>query len=100
MSLEGLQKVAERIDTLVERLKELSREKALLLREKEGLQRRLNDLERKTQYLKKEEERLEQLVGQKKANKKKIALLREKVVSMLAKLEVLQYLLLWGSSEG
>ncbi len=90
MNLDGLEEIADKIDVLVDRFKKLKEEKVSLLREKEELERKLNDLQRRIEYLKKEEDRVDRLLAENKANKKKIALLRAKVISMLAKLEVLQ----------
>lgn len=90
MDLSSLEDTAQRVEWLVEKYKRLSREKSSLLKEKQELERKVNELERRIENLKKEEQRLDRLLAENKANKRKIALLRSRIISMLAKLEILQ----------
>ena len=90
MDKEELEWLAERVETLVEDLKAAKATNKELLAEKKKLEQRLSSSARQIGKVDKEGSQVAELTAQNKAYKKKCALLRTKVTSMLAKVEVLQ----------
>lgn len=90
MDKEELEWLAERVETLVEDLKAAKVTNKELLAEKKKLEQRLSSSARQIGKVDKEGSKVAELTAQNKAYKKKCALLRSKVTSMLAKVEVLQ----------
>jgi multidrug resistance efflux pump len=79
-----------KIDTVVEDLKAARDANRELSAEKKRLEQRLSALEKQVRQVEKEGDRTNELFAQNKAYKKKCALMKSKVTSMLAKVEVLQ----------
>lgn len=90
MDKEQLEWLAQRVEVLVEDLKAAKATNKELLAEKKKLEQRLSSNTRQTEQFEKEGTQVAELTAQNKAYKKKVALLRSKVTSMLAKVEVLQ----------
>ena len=90
MNKEELEWLAERVETLVEDLKAARAANKELLAEKKKLEQKLSSSARQIEKVDKEGNQLAELTAENKAYKKKCALLRTKVTSMLAKVEVLQ----------
>jgi predicted nuclease with TOPRIM domain len=90
MDKEGLEWLAERVETLVEDLKATKATNEELLAEKKKLEQKLSSNTRQIEKVDKEGNQVAELTAQNKAYKKKCVLLRSKVTSMLAKVEVLQ----------
>jgi cell shape-determining protein MreC len=90
MDRDELEWLAGRVESLVDDLKTAKRGNKELLAEKKKLEERLSSLERQVRRTQKEGDKLADLTVQNKAYKKKCALLKAKVTSMLAKVEVLQ----------
>jgi len=90
MNKEELEWLAERVETLVEDLKAARAANKELLAEKKKLEQRLSSSARQIEKVDKEGSQIAELTAENKAYKKKCALLRSKVTSMLAKVEVLQ----------
>lgn len=85
-----LERLAEKVENLVEDLKRARTEGHNLVAEKRRLEENLAHLDKQLRQSQKEGDQSEELVAQNKAYKKKQALLKSKVVSMLAKVEALQ----------
>jgi chromosome segregation ATPase len=85
-----LQWLAGQVDEVVESLKTARSENKDLLAEKKELEQRLSSLEKQLRQMQKEGDRIGDLVAQNKEYKKKFAMLKSRVASMLAKVEVLQ----------
>ena len=85
-----LERLAERIDKLVEDLKTARAESHSLLSEKKKIEDRVASLEKQLRQCQKEGDRLDEHLAQNKAYKRKNVMLRSKVVSMLAKVENMQ----------
>jgi hypothetical protein len=90
MNKEELEWLAERVETLVEDLKAARAANKELLAEKKKLEQKLSSSARQIEKVDKEGNQLAELTAENKAYKKKCELLRTKVTSMLAKVEVLQ----------
>ena len=85
-----LEHLAERVEKMVEDLKAARLKANDLLSEKTKLAERIASLEKQLRQTHKEGDQVSDLSAQNKAYRKKNALLRTKVVSMLAKVESLQ----------
>ncbi|HEC83450.1 MAG TPA: hypothetical protein ENI46_03050 [Firmicutes bacterium] len=90
MELEELERLADKVEALVDELKQQREINRRLLSEKASLEQKVASLLKQLDKFEKEGNRIEELVAENKANKKKLALLKAKVTSMLAKVEVLQ----------
>ena len=90
MDKEQLEWLAGRVETLVEDLKAARATNKELLDEKKRLEQRLSSSARQIEKVDKEGNQIAELTAENKAYKKKCALLRTKVTSMLEKVEVLQ----------
>lgn len=90
MELEELERLADRVEALVDELKQQREINRRLLSEKASLEQKVASLLKQLDKFEKEGNRIEELLAENKANKKKLALLKAKVTSMLAKVEVLQ----------
>jgi len=90
MDKDELEWLAARVESLVDDLKTARSKNKELLTEKKKLEERLSSLERRIRRTQKEGGQLADLAAQNKAYRKKCALLKTKVTSMLAKAEVLQ----------
>lgn len=90
MDKQELEWLAERVETLVEDLKAAKAANKDLLAEKTKLEQKLSSQIRQIEKVEKEGSQVAALTAENKAYKKKCALLRTKVTSMLAKVEVLQ----------
>ena len=90
MDKQELEWLAERVETLVEDLKAAKAVNQELMSEKKKLEHELSSHGRQIEKVEKEGNQLAELTAENKAYKKKCALLRTKVASMLAKVEVLQ----------
>lgn len=83
-------RLAEKIDKLVEDLKRARAESHGLGADKKKLEEKVASLEKQVRQSQKEGDHLAELLAQNKAYRKKNALLKSRVVSMLAKIESLQ----------
>jgi len=90
MQANEFERLAERVEKLVEDLKATRAEGHNLLSEKKKLEDKVASLEKQLRQCQKEGDRLNEHLAQNKAYKKKSVLLRSKVVSMLAKVESIQ----------
>jgi chromosome segregation ATPase len=90
MDKDELEWLAATVDNVVEDLKVARDRNKDLAAEKKKLEQRLSALEKQVRQAEKEGDRASQLVAQNKAYKKKWALMKSRVTSMLAKVEVLQ----------
>lgn len=90
MDKEELEWLAAKVDEVVEDLKAAKDESKSLAAEKKRLEQKLSSVEKQIRSIQKEGGRGSQLVAENKAYKKKWALMRSKVTSMLAKVEALQ----------
>ena len=90
MDKQELEWLAERVETLVEDLKAAKAANQELMSEKKKLEGKLSSQNRQIEKVEKEGDQLAELTAENRAYKKKCALLRTKVTSMLAKVEVLQ----------
>jgi len=90
MELEELERLADKVEALVDELKQQREINRRLLSEKASLEQKVASLLKQLDKFEKEGNRIDELVAENKANKKKLALLKAKVTSMLAKVEVLQ----------
>ena len=90
MDKEELEWLAGRVETLVEDLKAAKATNKELVAEKRKIEQRLSSHTRQIEKIEKEGNQVAELTAQNKAYKKKCTLLRSKVASMLAKVEVLQ----------
>jgi outer membrane murein-binding lipoprotein Lpp len=85
-----LERLAETVDRLVEELKAARSDRQNVSSDKRKLEEKVAQLEKQLRQLQKEGEHTSELLAQNKAYKKKHALLKSKVVSMLAKVEAMQ----------
>jgi hypothetical protein len=90
MDKEELDWLEQQVEGMVNDLKTVKSSNKELLAEKKILEERLSSLERQVQRTEKEGDRAADLAAENKAYKKKYALLKTKVASMLAKVEALQ----------
>ncbi len=90
MPINELERLAERVEKLVEDLKATRSESHHILSEKKKLEEKVASLEKQMRQFQKEGDQIGELLAQNKAHKKKNVLLKSKVVSMLAKVEGLQ----------
>jgi hypothetical protein len=82
--------LAEKVEALVDDLKSAREQNKELLAARRKLQQKLASLEKRYGQVDKEGRRIKDLITQNKTYEKKCALLKHKVTSMLAKVEVLQ----------
>ena len=82
--------LAEKVEALVDDLKSAREQNKELLATRRKLQQKLASLEKRYGQVDKEGKRIKDLITQNKTYEKKCALLKHKVTSMLAKVEVLQ----------
>jgi hypothetical protein len=85
-----LERLAEKIDKLVEELKAAKSDRHSVSSEKKKLEEKAAHLEKQLRQLQKEGEHTSELSAQNKAYRKKQALLKTKVISMLARIEAMQ----------
>ena len=85
-----LDNLARKVETVVDRLKVTKASNEELLSEKKRLEQRITSLDRQLHQSQKEGDQIKELVTQNKAYRKKCALLKSRVVSLLAKIEGLQ----------
>jgi len=90
MDKDGLELLAAKVDSVVEDLKAVRDRNKELSTEKKKLEQRLSALEKQVRQGDKEGDRTKELIAENKAYKKRCALMKSKVTSMLAKVEVLQ----------
>jgi hypothetical protein len=90
MEKDELEWLAGKVDNIVEGLKAARHRNKDLLAEKKKLEQRLSSLEKHVRQGQKEGDRITELIAQNKAYKKKCSMLKSRVASMLAKIEVLQ----------
>jgi hypothetical protein len=90
MEANDLERLAERVDKLVEDLKAARADGRNLLSDKKKLEDKVAGLEKQLRQCQKEGDRLGEHLAQNKAYKRKSVLLRSKVVSMLAIVESMQ----------
>jgi predicted nucleic acid-binding Zn-ribbon protein len=90
MGLKDLESLAARVEAAVDDLVAVRDRNGHLEREKGELEQRVAALEKERKKGQKEAKRLADLSAENKAYKKKCALLKAKITSMLAKVEVLQ----------
>lgn len=90
MDKEQLEWLADKVETLVDDLKSARGANKELLSEKRRLQQRLVSLEKRYGQVEKEGGCVKDLISQNKVYEKKCALLKHKITSVLAKVEVLQ----------
>ena len=90
MDKDELQWLAAKVETIVEDLKTARSTNKRLSAEKKRLEEKLASMERQIRQAQKEGNRVSDLAAENKAYRKKCALLKSKVTSMLAKAEVLQ----------
>ncbi len=90
MDKQELEWLAERVETLVEDLKAAKAANKELLAEKKKLEQKMSSHSKHIEKAEKEGNQIAELTAENKAYKKKCAILRTKVTSMLAKVEVLQ----------
>ncbi|HVP57992.1 MAG TPA: hypothetical protein VMU02_07815 [bacterium] len=82
--------MADKIDKLVDDLKASKSDKHSALSDKRKLEEKVAHLEKQLRQLQKEGEHTSELSAQNKAYRKQHALLKSKVISMLAKVEAMQ----------
>ena len=90
MQTSELERLAEKIDKLVEELKTSKSQGHTLIAEKKKLEEKVAQLEKQLRQFQKEGDETSELLAQIKAYRKRNALLKSKVISMLAKVEALQ----------
>ncbi len=90
MDKDELEWLAAKVGGIVDDLKSARKQNKELLTEKRKLQQKLSSLEKRYSQVEKEGGRAKELTAQNKVYEKKYALLKQKVTSMLAKVEVLQ----------
>lgn len=90
MSHNDLERLAERVDCLVDDLKAARAESHGLRAQGKRLEEKVASLEKQLRHGQKEGGRLNELLAQDRAHKKRTALLRSRVVSMLARVEGVQ----------
>ena len=90
MDREELEWLTARVEAAVDDLKAVRSENKQLSEDNKKLHAKVSDLERRIRKSQKEGAQAGDLIAQNKAYKKKYALLKTKVSSMLAKVEVLQ----------
>jgi predicted nucleic acid-binding Zn-ribbon protein len=90
MQTSDFDRLAEKVDKLVDDLKRAKAESHGLAADKKKLEEKVASLEKQIRQSQKEGNHLAELLVQNKAHKKKNALLKSRVVSMLAKIESLQ----------
>jgi chromosome segregation ATPase len=90
MEMDELQELSARVEKLVEDLKTARHDNESLVSEKKSLEQKLSVIERQVHRAQKEGDRTKELTAQNKAYKKKCALLKSRVDSMLAKVDALQ----------
>lgn len=83
-------RLAEKVDRLVDDLKRARAEGHGLAADKKKLEEKVAGLEKQMRQNQKEGDHLAELLAQNKAHKKRNTLLKSRVVSMLAKIESLQ----------
>ncbi len=85
-----LELLAAKVEAVVDDLKAAQNRNKELMKENKGLTEQMALLEKEIQKSQKEGERTAELIAQNKEYRKKCSLLKSKVTSMLAKIEVLQ----------
>ncbi len=90
MDKDELEWLAATVDSTVDDLKAARDKNKELSAEKKKLEQRLSALQKQARKAEKEGDRASELIAQNKAYKKTCALMKSKVTSMLAKVEVLQ----------
>jgi ABC-type transporter Mla subunit MlaD len=85
-----LERLAEKIDKLVEDLKTAKSQSHTLVADKKKLEEKVAQLEKQLRQFQKEGDETGELLAQIKAYRKRNALLKSKVISILAKVEALQ----------
>jgi hypothetical protein len=90
MDKDELELLAAKVDSVVDDLKAVRDRNTELTTEKNRLEQRLSALEKQVRQAEKEGTRTKDLIAENKAYKKRCALMKTKVTSMLAKTEVLQ----------
>jgi septal ring factor EnvC (AmiA/AmiB activator) len=90
MNSTELERLADKVEKLVEDLKAARVERQSLLAERKKLEEKMSGLEKHLRLSQKEGSHLSELIAQNKAYRKKSVALKSKVVSMLAKVEGLQ----------
>lgn len=90
MDKEELGWLAEKVEALVDDLKSAREQNKELLTARGKIEQKMASLEKRYVQIEKEESRIKELIARNKVYEKKCALLKQKVTSMLAKVEVLQ----------
>ncbi|MFH1314653.1 MAG: hypothetical protein ABIJ00_15715 [Candidatus Eisenbacteria bacterium] len=90
MDKDELELLAAKVENVVDDLKAVRDRNMELSSEKTKLEQRLSALEKQVCQADKEGDRTKELIAENKAYKKRCALMKSKVTSMLAKVEVLQ----------
>jgi hypothetical protein len=90
MDKDELEWLAAKVESVVEGLKAARHRNRDLLAEKKRLEQKLSSLEKQVRQGQKEGDQVSELVAQNKAYRKKYGMLKSRVASMLAKIEVLQ----------
>jgi hypothetical protein len=90
MQTSDFERLAEKVERLVEDLKRARAEGHGLVLDKKKLEDRVVGLEKQIRQSQKEGDHLAELLAQNKVFKKRNTLLKSRVVSMLAKIESLQ----------
>jgi predicted nucleic acid-binding Zn-ribbon protein len=90
MPVKELERLADKLDKLVEEIRTIRLEHHNALSEKKKVEEKVAHLEKQLRQFQKEGDHAEELSSQTKAYKRKHALLKSKVASMLAKVEGMQ----------
>jgi cell shape-determining protein MreC len=90
MDKDELEWLVAKVDTMVEDLKAARRRNEEMLTDKKKLEAKVSSLEKQIRRTQEEGGRVAELAAQNKEYRKKCALLKSKVSSMLAKVDVLQ----------
>ena len=90
MEKSEMERLAEAVEKMVDRLKAITAKNKELMAQKKSLEDKVLSLQRQVEKNQKEGKQTGQLIADNKAYKKKCALLKTKVVSMLAKVDSLQ----------
>jgi predicted nucleic acid-binding Zn-ribbon protein len=90
MPIKELERLADKLDNLVEDLKAVRLEHHNALSEKKKVEEKVAHLEKQLRQFQKEGDHADELSSQNKAHKRRNALLKSKVASMLAKVEGMQ----------
>jgi DNA repair exonuclease SbcCD ATPase subunit len=90
MDKDEFERLAVKVERVVDDLKTAKHKNKELSAAKKNLEQRLSSLEKQVGQTQKEGARFSELLAQNKAYKKKCALLKSRVTSMLAKVEGLQ----------